>query len=442
MSLSDSLPRLRQLFSLTLVAIFSGIYATASVIGTNPPAQSLTRIRIAQLPASDRNPWITYISRSEQQRQADKDAFQAELKRAGIATPIEPPHSNSATSIPLDRDATWYASAQARHIADVIISFQTQAGGWSKNLDMSQHRRQPGERYGPDNLSKFLDKDDFDIPAEPDWNYIGTIDNDATSTQLNFLARAISAAGAAASPACRAAFLRGINYLFAAQYPNGGWPQVWPLEGGYHDAITFNDNAMTQVMELMQHVAQGQAEFAFVPRYIRRLASTSFSRGLRCTLRLQLKDRGKPTVWAQQYDALTLEPTSARNYEPPAPSTGETTGLLLMLMNEIPDPTPEQQQAIRSGINWLRKTAIYGQSWERTADGRMLVAHDGAGPIWARYYLGGEDIPIFSDRDKTIHDSVAEISAERRNGYAWYTSEPRSALDRFDTWTKKHPETK
>ena len=33
----------------------------------------------------------------------------------------------------------------------------------------------------------------------------------------------------------RAAFQRGLEYIFAAQYPNGGFPQIYPLAGGYHD---------------------------------------------------------------------------------------------------------------------------------------------------------------------------------------------------------------
>ena len=61
-----------------------------------------------------------------------------------------------------------------------------------------------------------------------------------------------------------ASFLHGVRYLLAAQFPNGGWPQVWPLEGGYHDAITYNDNAMVQVMQLMLRIAEGRDDYAFV----------------------------------------------------------------------------------------------------------------------------------------------------------------------------------
>ncbi|MBC7644959.1 MAG: signal peptidase I, partial [Thermoleophilia bacterium] len=40
-----------------------------------------------------------------------------------------------------------------------------------------------------------------------------------------------------------------------AEFPPGGWPQVYPLEGGYHDAITYNDNALANVTDLLEDVA-------------------------------------------------------------------------------------------------------------------------------------------------------------------------------------------
>ena len=129
-------------FQAIAAALLAGaVAAAASTIGTNPPAESLTRDRIALLPLKERSAWLEYLDRSQRQRQADKDAFQAELKSAGIEKPIEPPHGYSARSVPLDRGASWYSSAEARHIADVIVSFQTPAGGWGKNLDMSKERR-------------------------------------------------------------------------------------------------------------------------------------------------------------------------------------------------------------------------------------------------------------------------------------------------------------
>ncbi len=413
--------------------------ASASVVGTNPPTESITRERISLLPPKEQRAWAEYLQRSERQRQADKDFLQAELKRAGIKSPIEPPHDFSARSIPLDREAEWYASAEARHIADDIVSFQTPAGGWGKNLDMSKEPRRLGEAFTPNNLSRFLAPGDFDTPREPDWNYVGTIDNDATTTQLNFLAKVI-AAGADKVGACQAAFLRGMGYLFAAQFPNGGWPQVWPLEGGYHDAITYNDDAMTQVVELMHQVAVGEGEFSFVPKPVRVQAASSFTRGIQCIFATQIEANGKSTVWPQQDDALTLKPVSGRNYEPPAQCASESGALLILLMNDLPHPTEAEQRSIRSAAAWFKKTAIYGQRWQRLMQGRQLNPFPGAGPIWARYYQIGTDLAIFGDRDKSIHDDVNELSKERKNGYSWYSADAQRALDRFEKWNAEHPE--
>jgi PelA/Pel-15E family pectate lyase len=429
-------------FALTLVLIGSSSFAAANVVGTNTPAKSITRERISQLPQKQRAEWFAYLERSERQRQADKDAFQAELKRADISAPTEPPHGFGARSLPLDREASWYASADALRIADNVVSFQTPSGGWGKNFDLSKGPRLPGERYAPNNVSRFLSPDDFDTPKEPDWNYICTIDNDATVTEIEYLSKVVSAVGAERGAPYREAFLRGVHYLLSAQFPNGGWPQVWPLEGGYHDAITYNDNAMVQVMDIMRGVADGRDEYAFVPAETRAQARKAFERGIQCILATQLKSGGKLAVWAQQYDALTLEPVSARNYEMPALCSGESDDVMMLLMDQLPNPTIEEQRSIRAAAAWFKKTAIYGQAYGRTPNGRGLTPTPGAGPIWARFYQLDTDKPIFGDRDKSIHDELNELSSERRNGYGWFGTDPQRALDKFEKWSQQHPESK
>ena len=425
-----------------LAVLAGAAFASATTIGTNTPAESLTQDRIMQLKPAERGAWLKYLERSERQRQADKDAFQAELKKAGITTPIEPPHGFSARGMPLDRDASWYGSAEARRVADIVVSFQTPAGGWGKNMDMSKGSRKPGEKFGPNNVSNFLGPGDFDTPIDATWNYIGTIDNDATITQIEFLAKVTSAVGAKHAQVYLVSFKRGIDYLLAAQYPNGGWPQVWPLEGGYHDAITYNDSAMIQVMDIMRHVADGDGQYGFVSKGLRARAAASFERGMGCILATQIESGGKRTVWPQQDDALTLKPVSGRNYEMPAESSGESADLVLMLMNDLPNPTVQEQVSIRAAITWFKKTAIYGETYGRTTDGRGLTATPGAGPIWARYYQIDTEKPIFGDRDKSIHDDVSELSRERRNGYSWFGAGPKRALDRYETWSREHPESK
>jgi len=411
----------------------------AVVVGSSEPAQSITRIRIEALPPAQRQVWLDYLQRSERQMAADRAALASERKGLAAIPPL-PKESGNARTIPLNRDPAWYATPEARHIGDVILSFQTPAGGWSKNLDMATTPRLPGQSYTTDNLSKHLGPDDFDAPRDPNWNYIGTLDNDATTTQIQFLARFIAHTPDAEDAPYRAGLLRGIEYLLAAQFPNGGWPQVWPLEGGYHDAITFNDNAVTKAAEVLNEVVESRPGYTFVPAGIRSRAISAFAKALDCILATQIKIDGRPTVWAQQHDALTLAPVAGRNFEPAALASGESADLLVYLMS-LPHPSAAIKASVAAGVAWLKGAAIYGFDWSdgrTTEGGRHLSPKPGAGPIWARYYCIATGKPIFGDRDKTIHDNVNELSLERRNGYAWYSSGPQQALDAYAGWAKKN----
>jgi len=419
-----------------LLSVFS-LTLSAAIVGTNTPAQPLTAERIAALPRAEQSVWKDYLKRSSKQWRTDQAFFRTELRKHGIKQPALPPAGHSTKSIPLYQSASWYGEAEARRIADIIVSYQTPAGGWSKNLNMTQHPRAPGEAFAPNNTSQHLDQGDFDTARDANWDYVGTFDNDATITEMRFLAMVMSAAGTNSSAAYRAAFLHGLDYIFASQYPNGGWPQVWPLQGGYHDTITYNDDAMLNVLALLRDVSGTNSGFGFVPKKYRAHATASLKRGIACVLATQIVVNGRRTVWCQQHDALTLQPASARNYEMPSQVSGESADLVVFLM-ELPDPSPELIAAVDAAAAWFEKTKISDVTVTFDPDhGRQLVAAPGSGPIWARYYEIGTDWPIFGDRDKTIHDNLNEISPERRNGYSWYGEAPQRALEQHANWEKR-----
>ena len=427
-------------FPAVCIAVFAVVSIRAAIIGANPPAQPLTDERIAALPSAQQTAWKKYFDRSIRQRQADRDFFRNEMKEHGVKQSLKPQSGHAAHSMPLDNRAVWYRSEEARRIADNIVSFQTPAGGWSKNLNITSHARAPGELFGPENGSQHLSAGDFD--AAPTWDYVGTIDNDATTTELRFLAKVISENGNENTVSYRASFLRGLDYLFAAQFPNGGWPQVWPLQGGYHDAITLNDDAMLNVLELLRDVSDGQNEFAFVPPEVRTRASASFKRGMDCLLALQVVVNGRRTVWCQQYDTLTMQPCSARNYEMPSLASGESANVMLFLM-QLPEPGAEEISAVHAAAAWFEKTKLMNVAFKSTGStGRDLISAPGNGPIWARYYQIGDDKPIFGDRDKSIHDTVDEISKERRNGYSWFGNGAKRALQHYVKWSRAYPAAK
>jgi PelA/Pel-15E family pectate lyase len=418
---------------LIALALVAAPPAGARVIGKNTPAERVTAARIATLPTARQDAWRTYLTRSETQRAADRASLAAELKPG--QTPPPPPLAvgGGEGGMPLDRDASWYAGPEARAIADTIVSFQTPAGGWSKNQNRAGPKRLPGQRFANDAETMNPDRSNFDAPDDRYWTFVGTLDNDATTLEMKFLTLVARALPGAQGAAYRASVVKGIRYLLAAQYPNGGWPQIWPLEGGFHDGITFNDNAVAQAAMLLQAVAH-DPDYAFVPASLRKVAAASVERAVSVILAAQVRVDGRGAGWPQQVDALTLAPISARNYEPRSIASGETTDILLFLMDQ--PRTPAITRAVDDGIAWLKARAIYGQAWtgKGTPEGRRIVPQKGAGPIWSRNYDLVSGRPIFGDKDQSIHDDVNDISIGRRNGYNWYVTQPLDAIAAYDAW--------
>src|SRR5436305_10971888 len=120
----------------------------------------------------------------------------------------------------LEQKRDWYGSSEAARIAFNLISYQRESGGWPKNIDMAVVLSE-GQRSAVVREKASADS---------------TIDNDATYTQLIFLARVYTLQQL---PAYRESFLRGFDYLLKAQYRNGGWHQYYPIRKGYYMHITF-----------------------------------------------------------------------------------------------------------------------------------------------------------------------------------------------------------
>jgi PelA/Pel-15E family pectate lyase len=210
------------------------------------------------------------------------------------------------------------------------------------------------------------------------------------------------------------------------------------LAGGYHDAITYNDDAMTRVLELLRDIAVGGPEFAFVPAEQRAEAGRRLTLGVECVLKTQIvEESGLRTAWCQQHDMLTLKPCAARNFEPIAATTNESAYVMRFLMR-LPSPSQEVVKAVNDAAAWLAKVAIHDEVLDKRSAPRHLVAEKGAKLLWARLYEIGTDKPVFGDRDRTIHYELGEISSERQKGYGWYGDWPGSALKEFEKWRVKH----
>ncbi|MFN3228235.1 MAG: pectate lyase [Asticcacaulis sp.] len=360
--------------------------------------------------------WTAYAERSS----AAKALMLAQLtqERAGLAgLPLPPEDGNGLRTMPLNQPAEWYRSEAGRQVTRNILSFQLPVGGWGKNQPRDKAPRQRGQSFVPD--SGFAK----DPRPERMGSYVGTFDNGATIHELFFLGQVISHDDVMAEVAL-AALRKGLNYIATSQYPNGGWPQVWPLQGGYHDAVTLNDNMMVNILRLLRAVAHGEGAFSALTDSERGLARAQYDKGVQLLLRLQTQpDLGAP-LWAQQYDARSLKPVAARAFEPVALSSTESADVLTLLRDAAKEGAA-LAKAYEAGKAALARLALFGVDWVRTPeDGMKLVPVSGAGPIWSRYYTLGTLKPVFGDRDGRIYDDVNVISLERRNGYAWFSKAP------------------
>jgi PelA/Pel-15E family pectate lyase len=313
---------------------------------------------------------------------------------------------------------SWYASAEGRRIADVVLQHQRTSGGWPKDTDMTR----PPEPAVLDAAAR-----------RPD----STIDNGATVTEIRMLARVFSASGEARY---RAAVVRGIDYLLAAQYPDGGWPQFFPLRDDYSRHITFNDNAMVGAMSVLDDVARGRAPLDVADAAGRDRARAAVARGVDIILRTQIRVNDQLTAWCAQHDEVTLEARGARTYEHPSLSGQESVGIVRFLMTrERPDV--RIVRAVDSAVAWLRQVRLSGLRVERRRDAAtglddVVAIHDAnAPPIWARFYEIGTNRPIFSGRDGAVRRALADIEQERRSGYAWYGSWPQLLVEQeYPAW--------
>lgn len=317
----------------------------------------------------------------------------------------------------------FFTTSEAARIADNVLLYQQTTGGWPKNIRMQE---------------VLSDEDKAKVALLKDRVNDSTIDNNATITEIQYLARMYNATG---DERYKQAVIDGIQYIFNAQYPNGGWPQFWPRNKGYYTHITYNDNAMVNVMEVLRDIYEGDAPYTFLPDSIKQVAHESFYKGVDCILATQIVKDGKLTVWCAQHDAKTLEPAKARAYELPSYSGQESDDVVLLLMS-IPNPSPQVIASVEGAINWFNENKVVGLKKEFFTDefGRKdyrMVPCEDCDPLWARFYDLETTRPFFSDRDGVKRYDISEIGHERRNGYSWYNNHGLKVLKRYDKWKKE-----
>jgi PelA/Pel-15E family pectate lyase len=393
-----------------ILPLVLSIVAVASSVPAG--AEPVTLARVGTLATNEQAAWLAYLARSETNALADRAALQSEVAAQGMSNALRAPNGGDF-KLPAESGDAWYASDTAKQVATVVLSYQTPAGGWSKHTGYGKGARQKGMQFTSQNE-----------PGQKP-HYLGTFDNRATTEEMTFLAAVWQATK---REDCKVGFLKGLDYIFAAQYPNGGWPQVYPLEGEYHDDITFNDDAMTRILELLQDVVDGDPAYAFVDEAHRQRAADVLKTGIQCVLKTQIVQAEKQTAWCAQYDALTLRPASARKMEPATLSGLESAHILKFLMT-VTNPSPGMIRSIESGLEWFDRVKVTGLT-KSTVDGKTAYVADASSSkiYWARFYDLTDSRPVFPGRDGVSYNSFAEMAANNKLGYDYYTTLPGSIV--------------
>ncbi|BFM13230.1 pectate lyase [Simiduia litorea] len=358
--------------------------------------------------------WQAYFELSSTLKRKDQKTLAKELEHNRKAA--KPPKAERF-GFDAELPEAAFKTAEGKAIADIILSFQTPSGGWSKRVDMGQRPRRRGEAWGAEK------------------SYQPTFDNYATTTQMRVLAKAFSATG---DERYATSFKRGLDLVINAQMPQGCWPQSFPLDGGYHNHITYNDKSMVNILELLLSVAQ--RDYPWLAQEKQELAQAALLKGVNCILMTQYFFEPSKTFlgWGAQHDAFSLQPAQARAYEMPALSSQESAEIMLFLM-ALPSPPAVVVQAVTDAATWLEAKRIVGKRYDRQLG--KLVDDEQAKPLWSRFYSLTTGEPIFGDRDGQVYDRVERISLERRQGYAWYSTGASKALTKFQQWKTAHIQT-
>lgn len=363
----------------------------------------------------------------------------------GAAVTADPPADTRFRAIPLDgfddgihhwqnlhgKEYPRHDAGQIVDIANNILLYQRQDGGWVENRDPA----------------RILNETDREQVRGESASTGGSFDNRNVYTQVEYLADAFGQTG---DTRYRDAALKGLDFILEHQQLKcGGWPHTVPAKERYHPLITIADEVTPGVLATLRKVADGSTPFGFITPDGRERARAAVERGDACLLALQIRQDGVRTGWAGQYDPDSLLPVKGRSFELPSVVVQETVAVTRYLMS-IPDPAPEIVTAIEAAVDWLQRVRIEGwrletfqaepEQYRHHSSGtdRRLVEDPDAPALWARFYDLHDNSVVLANREGERVARYSDIPRERRTGYSWYGEWPRSLLERdYPRWKKR-----
>jgi PelA/Pel-15E family pectate lyase len=289
-------------------------------------------------------------------------------------------------------------------VATALMYGQLKSGGWTNCIDfdpqgarVAQYRN--GRGGGKNNSS---------------------LDDGQTQTAIRFMIQA-DAVFEFKNASIHDASLRALDALLAAQFPSGGFPQVWtgpvtkqPIvkanfpehdyrtEGrlkNYWDMPTLNDNVCVHVAHALRDAHQTYKDAKYLDA-LKKLGDF-----------LLLAQMPEPQpAWAQQYNHQ-MQPIWARRFEPPAIAGHESQSVVALLV-EIAELTGDKKYLtpLPAAIAYLRRSTL--------PDGQI-----------ARYYELKTNRPLYMHRDGDQYTLTFEDN-DLPSHYSWKSKSQVDKLQR------------
>lgn len=287
-----------------------------------------------------------------------------------------------------------YYLDSARKAADALVFGQHPLGGWHYFID-----------FDPAGTPDWYETDasQFRWGYEEYRHYYGnaTFDDRVTPDAAMFLLRFYRLTHEAAY---REPVLKALNFVLAAQYPNGAWPQRFPLRYEFaHDGLpdytsfyTLNDGAMLAIVELLYDAYETLGD----ARYFE-----SVRRGVDALLAMQGPD--DQAAWAEQHGP-NMRPIAARTHEPAGYVVRESYMSILML----------EEFYLRTG------DARYLAPVPRCLDWFDRINREAAAAKYPtpRYWEPVTNKPVYVVRTQ-------ELTAEGYGKYIWTTDPAKARCD-------------
>jgi hypothetical protein len=290
----------------------------------------------------------------------------------------------------------------------VLLRGQMQSGGWGARVELD-----PADRAG------FRYRTGDERRARRARN-TSSFDDNQTQSALRLLMRLDAALGFE-DEAIHEAVAYALANILEAQYPSGGWPQVFDhdaeladppvLEASFPEAwsreytghnrywrfYTLNDGAMLDTIDVMFEAGETYDS----PRFRdAAMAAADF------LLLAQLPD--PQPAWAQQYD-YDMHPCWARRFEPPAVTGGESQTVMLTLLDTY-HRTGERRylDAVGPALEYLKASRLPG--------GRL-----------ARFYEMQTNRPLYMTRDYELTYDADEVPTH----YAFTVGDKLDEIERL-----------